>query len=147
MKPDFFVARATSKTFKIFCLCSEKHLTFREDRVIQIAAKFQSKIPLIRTVAVRDTISWSGGFPQRKSFTFLQRSWRRKAAVDVNTSLRPHFRNNNKNFYFPWFSFFTEVHGPAGSLFYSWLVICRVFCYVQEQGKWQGAVVNVESRL
>ena len=39
--------------------------------------------------------------------------------------------NNNKNLYFPWFSFFTEIHGPAGSLFYSWLVICRVFCYVQ----------------
>ena len=85
MKPDFFVARATSKTFKIFCLCSEGHLTFREDRIIQIATKFQSKIPLLRTVAVTDTISWSGGFPQRKSFTFLQRSWNRKAAVDVNT--------------------------------------------------------------
>ena len=39
--------------------------------------------------------------------------------------------NNNKNLYFPWFSFFTEIHRLAGSLFYSWLVICRVFCYVQ----------------
>ena len=29
-------------------------------------------------------------------------------------------RNNNKNLYFPWFSFFTEIHGPAGNLFYSW---------------------------
>ena len=59
MKPDFFVARATSKTFKIFCLYSQGHLTFRQNPIIQIAAKFQYKIPPLRTLAVIWTLSHS----------------------------------------------------------------------------------------
>ena len=86
MKPDFFVARATSKTFKIFCLYSQGHLTFRQNPIIQIAAKFQYKIPSLRTLAVMDTISWSRGFPQRKGFTFLQRYWSGKALSSARTS-------------------------------------------------------------
>ena len=74
MKPDFFVARATGKTFKIFCLYSQEHITFMENPIIQIAAKFHYKIPSLRTLAVMDSILWSRGFPQRKRFTFLQRS-------------------------------------------------------------------------
>ena len=62
MKPGFFVARATRKLF------SQGDLTFRENQIIQIAAKFHYKIPSQRT------ISWSRGCPHRKSFTLLQRS-------------------------------------------------------------------------
>ena len=40
-----------------------------------------------------DSISWSRGRPHRKSCTFLRRSWCRKAAIDVNTFLRPHLKN------------------------------------------------------
>ena len=48
MKPDFFVARATSKTFKIIWLIhnhlsSEGHLTFMDNPIIRIAAKFPNK--------------------------------------------------------------------------------------------------------
>ena len=44
MKPDFFVAPATTKTFKIFCLIySHGHITFMENPIIRIAAKFQYK--------------------------------------------------------------------------------------------------------
>ena len=40
-KPDFFVARATSRTFKTFCLQSQGQLfTFMENPTIGIAAKF-----------------------------------------------------------------------------------------------------------
>ena len=92
MKPGFFGSHATSKTFKIFCLYSQGHLNFMENPIIRIAAKFQYKIPSLRTLAVMDTISWSLGRPQGKSCTFLQ-SWSRKVAVDVNTFLRPNLRN------------------------------------------------------
>jgi len=68
MKPDFLVARATRKPF------SQGNLTFRENQIIRIAAKFQYKIPSLRILAVMDTISWSRGRPDRKSCTFLQRS-------------------------------------------------------------------------
>ena len=61
MKPDLFVARATSKTFKIFCLYNhlspEGHLTFMDNPIIGIAAKFQYKLPLLRTLAVTGTQS------------------------------------------------------------------------------------------
>ena len=51
MKLDFFVVRATSKTFKIVCLYSQGHLTFeRENPTIRIAAKFQYKIPSLGTL-------------------------------------------------------------------------------------------------
>ena len=43
MNPDFFVARATIKTSKIFCLYSQEHITFMENPIIQIAAKFITK--------------------------------------------------------------------------------------------------------
>ena len=48
MKPDFFVARATSKTFKIIWLIHnhlspEGHLTFMDNPIIRIAAKFPNK--------------------------------------------------------------------------------------------------------
>ena len=62
MKPDFFVARATRKPF------SQGDLTFRENQLIRIAAKFHSKIPSQRT------ISWSRSCPHIKSCTLLQRS-------------------------------------------------------------------------
>ena len=39
MKPDFLVARATRKPF------SQGNLTFRENQIIRIAAKFHYKIP------------------------------------------------------------------------------------------------------
>ena len=83
LKPDFFVTRATSKTFKIFWLIHnhfspEGHLTFMDNPIIRIATKFQYKLTLLRTLAVMDsdTISWSQGGPQRKSYryTSLQRS-------------------------------------------------------------------------
>ena len=45
MKPDFVVSRATSKTFKTLCLYSQGHLTFMENPIIRITAKFQFKIP------------------------------------------------------------------------------------------------------
>ena len=64
-----------------------------ENPLIQIAAKFQYKIPSMRTLAVMDTISWSRCRPHRNSCTFLQRPWSRKDAVDVSTFLRPHLRN------------------------------------------------------
>ena len=66
-----------------------------ENPIIRIAAKLQyKKIPSLRTVAVMDIISWSRGRPQRKGqCTFLQRSWSRKAPVDVKTFLRPYLRN------------------------------------------------------
>ena len=64
-----------------------------ENPVKRIAAKFQYKIPSLWTLAVADTISWSRGRPHRESCTFLQRSWSRKDAVDVNTFFRPHLRN------------------------------------------------------
>ena len=74
MKPDLFVARATSKTFKIFCLYNhlspEGHLTFMDNPIIGIAAKFQYKLPLLRTFAVTGT----QGRPHRKSSTSLQSS-------------------------------------------------------------------------
>ena len=38
-----------------------------------------------------DTISWSRGRPHKKSCTSLQRYLSRKAAVGMNTFLRPHF--------------------------------------------------------
>ena len=61
MKPDFFVACATSTTFKIFCLYNhlspEGHLTFMDNPIIRIAAKFQYKLPLLRTLAVTGTQS------------------------------------------------------------------------------------------
>ena len=44
MKPGFFGSHATSKTFKIFCLYSQRHLNFMENPIIRIAAKFQYKI-------------------------------------------------------------------------------------------------------
>ena len=50
-----------------------------ENPIIRIAAKFQYKNPSLPTLAVMDTISWSLGRPHRKSRTFLQRSWIRKA--------------------------------------------------------------------
>ena len=80
---------------KTFCLHNQGHLTFMENPIIRIAAKFQyKKIPSLRTVAVMDIISWSRGRPQGKGqCTFLQRSWSRKAAVDVKTFLRPYLRN------------------------------------------------------
>ena len=56
MKPDFFVCRATSKTFKIFCLYSQGRLTFMENPIIRIAAKFQYKIPSLRPLAAMDTM-------------------------------------------------------------------------------------------
>ena len=69
MKPDFFVARAVLlETF------SQGDLTFRENQIIRIAAKFHHKIPSQRTLAVMDTFSWSRGCPQRKRCTLLQRS-------------------------------------------------------------------------
>ena len=82
MKPDFFFSRATSKTFKTFCLYSQGHLTFMENEIIRL-----------RTLAVMDSISWSRGRPHRKSCTFLRRSWSRKVAIYVNTFLRPHLKN------------------------------------------------------
>ena len=93
MKPDFVVSRATSKTFKTFCLYSQGHLTFMENPIIRIAAKFQFNIPSLRTLAVMDTISWSRGRLHRKSCTFLRRSWIRKVAIDVNTFFRPPLKN------------------------------------------------------
>ena len=57
MKPDYFAARATSKTF----LKSQGHLNFMENPIIPIAAKFQYKIPSLRTLTVMETISWSRG--------------------------------------------------------------------------------------
>ena len=50
-----------------------------ENPIIRIAAKFQYKNPSLPTLAVMDTISWSLGRLHRKSRTFLQRSWIRKA--------------------------------------------------------------------
>ena len=106
MKPDFFVARATSKTFKIIWfihnyLSPEGHLTFMDNPIIRIAAKFQYKLPLLRTLAVMDTISWSRGRPHRKGYrcTSLQRSWSPKAAVDVTTlnSSAPTWETGVKN--------------------------------------------------
>ena len=44
-----------------------------ENTIIRIAAKFQYKIPSLRTLAVIDTISWSRGRPHGKSWTFQQR--------------------------------------------------------------------------
>ena len=67
-----------------------------ENPIIRIAAKFQYKIPSLRTDSCfTDTISckWSQGRPHRESCTFLQRSWSRKVAVDVNTFLRAQLRN------------------------------------------------------
>ena len=62
--------------------------------IIRIAAKFKLKFLLLRTLAVMGTISWSWDRPHRKSRTSLiQRSWSRKAAVDVNTFHRSHLRN------------------------------------------------------
>ena len=72
---------------------SQGHLNFMEHPIIRIAAKFQKKIPALRTLAVMDTISWSRDRSRRKSCTFLQRSWSRKVAVVVNTFLRPNLRN------------------------------------------------------
>ena len=62
MKPDFFVTRATSKTFKIFWLIHnhfspEGHLTFMDNPIIRIATKFQYKLPLLRTLVVTGTQS------------------------------------------------------------------------------------------
>ena len=61
MKPDLFVARATRKTFKIFCLYNhlspEGHLAFMDNPIIRVAAKFQYKLPLLRTLAVTGTQS------------------------------------------------------------------------------------------
>ena len=55
MIPDFFVSHATSKTFKIVFLAVKE--TFSENPLIGTAAKFQYKFPLLRTLAVMDTIS------------------------------------------------------------------------------------------
>ena len=55
MIPDFFVSDATSKTFKIVFLTVKE--TFSENPIIGTAAKFQYKFPLLRTLAVMDTIS------------------------------------------------------------------------------------------
>ena len=60
MKPDFFVTRATSKTFKIVVL-TVKETFFSENPIIGTAAKLQYKFPSLRTLAVMDTISWSHG--------------------------------------------------------------------------------------
>ena len=114
-----------------------------ENPIIRIVAKFQYKIPSLRTLPAMDTISWSRGRPHRKICTFQQRSctvlnllfhwcplictsivfrdrgivmwqsllftqlikndlsnryeiapWILKAAVYVNTFLRPHLRNS-----------------------------------------------------
>ena len=56
-----------------------------ENPITRISAQFQYKIPSLRTLAVMR------GRPRRNSCTFLQRSWSRKAAVDVNTFLRAPF--------------------------------------------------------
>ena len=99
MKSNFFVARASSKTFKVFCLYSVQSPFawrtpyFYGQPTIRIDANFQNKLPLLRPLAVMDTMSWSPGSPHRKSCTSLQRSWSQKAAVDLNTFLRPHLRN------------------------------------------------------
>ena len=57
MKPDYFAARATSKTF----LIESRTPTFMKNRIIPIAATFQYKIPSLRTLTIMETISWSPG--------------------------------------------------------------------------------------
>ena len=64
-----------------------------ENQMIRIAAKFQYKIPSPRTLASMDTVSWSWSRPHRKTCTFLQKSWIRKATVDMNTFVHPQLRN------------------------------------------------------
>ena len=63
IKPDLSVARATSKTFKIFCLYNhlspEGHLNFMDNPIIWIAAKFKFKFPLLRSLAVPGIQSYS----------------------------------------------------------------------------------------
>ena len=58
-----------------------------ENPITRIASKFQYKFPSLRTLAVMR------GRPHRNSYTFLLKSWSRKAAVVVNTFLRPNLRN------------------------------------------------------
>ena len=55
MIPDFFVSLPTSKTFTIDFLTVKE--TFWENPIIGTAAKIQYKFPLLRTLAVMDTIS------------------------------------------------------------------------------------------
>ena len=57
MKPDYFAARASSKTF----LIESRTPTFMKNPIIPITATFQYKIPSLRTLTVMDTISWSPG--------------------------------------------------------------------------------------
>jgi len=96
----FFVSRATGKPFKIFCLYSQGNLTFTENPIIGIAAKFQYKIPSLRALAVMDTISWSSGHPHRKSCTFLQRSWTLSSAPIWENVLKTVQWNVNIIYYF-----------------------------------------------
>ena len=55
-----------------------------ENPIIRIAATFKYKLPLLWTVAVLVTISWSRGRPHIKSCTSLHISCSQKAVVDVN---------------------------------------------------------------
>ena len=71
-------------------LSPEEHLTFT-DKPIGIAAKFQYKVLLLRTLTVRNTISLRHGLEVvligRVRCTSPQRFWSRKATVDVSMLL------------------------------------------------------------
>ena len=62
--PSFPLLVKLSKYFAY----SQGHLTFMENPLVRIAAKFQYKIPSLRTDSrFTDTISWSQGRPHRKT--------------------------------------------------------------------------------
>ena len=83
MKPELFVARATSiKLSKYFAYT----ITFRQK---DIAAKLQYKLLLLRTLVVTGTQSHGLEVFHIEKVLLLLSSWRRKAAVDVKTFLHP----------------------------------------------------------
>ena len=93
-----------------------------EKPIIRIAAKFQYKIPSLRTLASMDTISWSRRRPHRKTCTFLQRSWIRKAAVDVTLSSARNWEigaeNRSVEHYYYYYYYF----------YYYYYYCCCCFC-------------------
>ena len=98
MKPDFFVARAIRKTFKIYFSYT---ITFRlKDTLLLWAINPIIRITDFKFPLLRTPIRWSRGRPHRKSCTSLQRSWSRKAAVDLNTFHRPHLRTWECHYYY-----------------------------------------------
>ena len=92
MKPDFSVTRATGKTFCLNHLSTEGH-TFMDNPIIRIAAINSNTNFHDHRLSPLCTLSHGLEVVRIERVVHVHvlpyRSWTRKAAVDVNTFLRP----------------------------------------------------------